>query len=844
MNKIINSIKFTSREFDVLSCIIHNRSNKKIAGLLNLSYKTVEVHNRNIMTKIGCNSKDSIIDFIHLHNAYEILQKHYFQNINKGNYLADNPLFKKINFQHKYIYTLIITICIIILGFQIYNRTPKTEAHYDFIIPYSYFLVNKNDIITKIDRVFKTFKSPIRYTILSGISGSGKTITARLYLMKQKAHIAWEINCKTKEDILDSLIALAYKLAKTTQDKDEINFIANLNNIKNKQVQILTFLQNKFKNSNNWALHFDGVSNFKLIEDIMPKNHKTWGKGKIIITTTHNGSYIKTDISNKNIIPLPALTPYESKQMFYSIANNNINEHNADRLLKHIPPYPLDIYIAAKFFQHNIGINASYYINKLKKNCEEFKKFKKTNLKDTDLNTEYTYETRKKSIAYIVKHFIHANIYIKKLLFTLCMYNSKQLDINFIKLFLNNHINDNQLNDVLSTLQNNGLLNVKDNKIILHEMILQIIKENIINNKKIFNKNEISEIIKNLDIVTSKTLKSKNYHNIVQIHKLLFGFYRYLSNYELDNIDLEKLLITITKSLDPYVSHDEQIKWFQEIIAVQNKMKNEYNPNLIYTYRNLAHLYRYNTFDSNLVNNLLNKALSVLNHHKNIKKEAILLYRELSAFYRFSDPNKAMQYIDQAIAITNNTKNKQILTIIPDLYFSKAKIHNALKQFQKCYDLCMITVKMIKQYNIYDDQLKTCCLLTASLAQRNLLQYKKSLELLQKAKTIITQITHLPYEYICILVMQAKNYNDLQEHDKSVQLIRKAINIALQTKWVNNIKYLVNDSTLSESFANTGKTNEGIRIHQDCIKIIKKYFPNNNDLLALHNKQIIRLNNY
>ena len=60
----INEILFTIREIDVISCLINGRSIKKIALFLSISPKTVDVHIRNIMLKIECNSREKIIDFI------------------------------------------------------------------------------------------------------------------------------------------------------------------------------------------------------------------------------------------------------------------------------------------------------------------------------------------------------------------------------------------------------------------------------------------------------------------------------------------------------------------------------------------------------------------------------------------------------------------------------------------------------------------------------------------------------------------------------------------------------------------------------------------------------------
>lgn len=75
--EIINDIKFTIKEIDVISALINGKSVKSIAVLLNLSPKTVETHLRNIKQKLNCSSKETVIDFIENSNKYLLFNKHY-----------------------------------------------------------------------------------------------------------------------------------------------------------------------------------------------------------------------------------------------------------------------------------------------------------------------------------------------------------------------------------------------------------------------------------------------------------------------------------------------------------------------------------------------------------------------------------------------------------------------------------------------------------------------------------------------------------------------------------------------------------------------------------------------
>ena len=59
----ISNTSFTKREIDVLSCLLHNRGEKKIAEILSISHRTVETHISNIKMKLSGRSRDQIIDF-------------------------------------------------------------------------------------------------------------------------------------------------------------------------------------------------------------------------------------------------------------------------------------------------------------------------------------------------------------------------------------------------------------------------------------------------------------------------------------------------------------------------------------------------------------------------------------------------------------------------------------------------------------------------------------------------------------------------------------------------------------------------------------------------------------
>ena len=91
--KIIQGLTFTERETDIIACVFQRRSVKRIAALLGLSPKTVATHLRNIMLKIGCNSQDSIIEFIEKSSKLSQVKTYYSSLLVK---IAFESVLKKI----------------------------------------------------------------------------------------------------------------------------------------------------------------------------------------------------------------------------------------------------------------------------------------------------------------------------------------------------------------------------------------------------------------------------------------------------------------------------------------------------------------------------------------------------------------------------------------------------------------------------------------------------------------------------------------------------------------------------------------------------------------------------
>ncbi|MFQ3887118.1 MAG: NB-ARC domain-containing protein [Rickettsia conorii subsp. raoultii] len=80
--RVINNIRFTSREIDVIACIMHGKNIKGVANFLSnedkqVETRTIESHISNIKRKIGTNVREGIINFMEKSDKYKLIQSYY-----------------------------------------------------------------------------------------------------------------------------------------------------------------------------------------------------------------------------------------------------------------------------------------------------------------------------------------------------------------------------------------------------------------------------------------------------------------------------------------------------------------------------------------------------------------------------------------------------------------------------------------------------------------------------------------------------------------------------------------------------------------------------------------------
>ena len=307
---------------------------------------------------------------------------------------------------------ILSTICFILLAwvinklFDVLNTNPK-QVIIDFDLPITQGnVLLRSEIIDEIEAKLSK-KNGIQSVVLVGIGGSGKTTLARQYARKSSASIIWEIDTENQDTIISSLQRLAYAICRSSEEKHEINQIQKLQNINERERRLFLFLSKTIKNYPNWLIIYDKVKSFQDIVKYFPHDEIIWGNGKIIITTNNVNIAHSNYITDENIIYIKGLNDSEKIRLFTNITSKHADVPKALQLeyvncLKNIPPFPLDVSIAAHYIKET-QIPCNKYLQYNIVPQEKFLFAQKNILKDIGEYTKTRYDIITLSIERIIE---------------------------------------------------------------------------------------------------------------------------------------------------------------------------------------------------------------------------------------------------------------------------------------------------------------------------------------------------------------------------------------------------------------------------------------------------------
>lgn len=296
----------------------------------------------------------------------------------------------------------------------------------DIVIPKESILLNRSEFLTQIDKKFQK-QGGIQTLALIGPGGSGKTTVARLYARHQKVPILWEINAETPESLKASFEHFARALSKTKDNQKALSGLEKIENSEDKEEKILQFIKECLRSQSNWFLIYDNVEKFKDIQKYLPQDPSVWGHGKIILTTRDENIQNNTHVDN--VVLVKELDPNQKLNLFIQVMNQS-NDHSfassqleiIKAFLENIPPFPLDVSLAAYYLKYT---NSSYknYLIRLAKNDKYFLSMQENILREVG---DYT-KTRNNIITISLQYIMDIHPDFKELLFFISLFDSQDI---------------------------------------------------------------------------------------------------------------------------------------------------------------------------------------------------------------------------------------------------------------------------------------------------------------------------------------------------------------------------------------------------------------------------------
>lgn len=575
----------------------------------------------------------------------------------------------------KTLYVLILTF--VIVGYGIYETfyylVKSGDVYSNITRVNEEQMIVRNVLLEKIDKSISDQKG-IRYVVLTGVGGAGKTTLAKQYISKESFKIKWEINSETDQTISNSFFELAENIASTKERKEELLSAKSVPEISERRKRIFSFIVAILKKTDNWCLLFDNVDDIETIKAWLPND--SCGNGVVFITTRNNHIKHYNKFSKASSIEVGFLSKKEQFRLFCGILCNKSHsyldqEKEIRTFLDKIPMLPLEVSAAAYYIKYT---NSSFgdYLNNINSNCTGFYEVQmKISLENMDYG-----QTRFGIVVSNLKNILRQNEEFKDLLLLICLLDSQNISIDYLKRYKPHFVVD----DFIYHLKKYSVVEVKNNAIFIHRSTQEIglnyllskldskgIKEQL---------NNIVTMLTPYDLLCAKWYYSKQLmispknkmQSLPHIESLLKRIPSILHGKELDKLRNRLMLAQVYLYVD--IRSTSFIKQLADEVLALNA-NNSY-----ITDADTAVLLLQTTdscFESSVgeeSKKYAEQCISICRGHKDLSYLKAICLSYLARYYFFYvDKNLGRDYLNQAISILDTVENSDLLKLAyPHVY--------------------------------------------------------------------------------------------------------------------------------------------------------------------------------